>query len=430
MSRSHETFVRRRILAVDLISGTTEFPSDIEPIPLPRNARVLVRIHDHPIGTVEVDEIEGGVPSVDIVRKISWEQLQQRIAEHLVEDGLELPNTYQQLADLPGPVSCSLDLGSVPKETPLITISIATMDNVESCSKCIARVLGSNYESLEVLVVDNAPELGHTEEMVANFDDRVRYAPEPRRGLSRARNKGIAEARGEIVVFIDDDVIVDKFWLNAIAHNFSCRPEVACVTGAIVAAEHETPAQQMLEQYGGFNKGSRRQVYDMKENRRDSPLYPFDAGRFGSGANIALRKSVVKELGNFAETLGAGTKTHGGEDIDILQRVVSSGHTLIYEPAALMWHFHRRTYSALERQMFRYGVGFSATVMKWLFEPHTAVAVAGKLPAGFKHALNPKSVKNSQKNEHFPNQLTWLERAGMLVGPFSYLRSRFSIRHR
>ena len=428
MGRSHETFVRRRILATDLISGAVEFPSDSAPVPRPRNARVLVRMHGHPIGTIEVNDIEGGVPGVEQVREIAWSQLRERIIEHLNEDGIAVPETAAQLGELPGAENCVLDLASVPSEKPLITVSISTMTNEEPAAACIARVLDSSYTNLEVLVIDNRPGDGYTEEMVARFDARVRYIAEPQKGLSRARNRGLAEANGEIVVWIDDDVIVDKHWLNAIAHTFDGRPEVACVTGSIVAAEHETPAQQMLEQYGGFNKGARRQVFDMDKNRRDSPLYPYLAGSFGSGANIALRKSVAEDLGGFANDLGAGTKAHGGEDIDILMRVVNSGHTLIYEPAALMWHFHRRTYSALEKQMFRYGVGFSATVMKWMLEPKTASQLIGKLSAGFKHALNPASDKNKRKNEHFPHQLTWLERAGMLAGPVAYVRSRLSAR--
>ena len=91
------------------------------------------------------------------------------------------------------------------------------------------------------------------------------------------------------------------------------------MTGAILPAEQETRAQLWLEEYGGFHKGFRRQVFDLTTHRRDTALYPYDAGQFGSGANMAFRTDVLRAMGGFAVDLGAGTPAHGGEDIDVLR---------------------------------------------------------------------------------------------------------------
>jgi hypothetical protein len=130
-------------------------------------------------------------------------------------------------------------------------------------------------------------------------------------------------------------------------------------------------------------------------------------------------------MGGFAVDLGAGTLAHGGEDLDVLLRTVLAGHVIVYEPAALMWHRHRRSFEALRRQMFRYGIGLSATVTKWcLDDPRTAWEVLRRVPRGLLLLLRPTSDKNARKSASFPALLTVLELLGVLVGPITYLRSR------
>ena len=76
----------------------------------------------------------------------------------------------------------------------------------------------------EVLVVDNAPSSDATERLVREHYPGVRYVLEPRPGLDWARNRAIAEARSEIIAFTDDDVIVDRNWVSAIAELLPARP--------------------------------------------------------------------------------------------------------------------------------------------------------------------------------------------------------------
>ncbi len=99
-----------------------------------------------------------------------------------------------------------------------------------------------SYRPFEVVVVDNAPSSEATREAVlAEYggDSRVRYVREPRPGLSCARNRGLEEAAADIVAFTDDDVIVDRWWLDGIWRGFQAAPEVACVTGLIATAQIE-----------------------------------------------------------------------------------------------------------------------------------------------------------------------------------------------
>jgi O-antigen biosynthesis protein len=415
-------FRPRRVLAVDLATGATEYP-DPAVRPAHPDARVLVRWLGEPVGIVEVTAPDEAI--VATAGEAAWRTMRPELTAALTRAGRPAPSGRADLVvpphERPAP--------RVPAgDGPLVTVTIASLRNVEPTLACVRRVLESSWTPMEVVVVDNDADpqpLGTALEAAFGDDDRVRWVHEPRRGLSFARNAGLAAAKGEITVFTDDDVRVDHHWVERLVAAFDAADDVVCVTGAILPAEIETQPQLWLEEFGGFHKGFRREVFDLTDHRREMPLYPYNAGLFGSGANMAFRTEALRRLGGYAVDLGAGTVAHGGEDLDVFQRTVSAGHTLVYEPAALMWHNHRRSEEALRRQMFRYGVGLSATVTKWVLDDRrSALAIVRRLPRGAAYLLSPRSKKNRNKSQTFPPVLTRLELLGVLCGPVSYLRSR------
>ncbi len=415
-------FRPRRVLAVDLETGAVEYP-DPAMRPQHPDARVLVRWLGEQIDIVEVTAPDDGIARV--AAEVVWASSRAELTAAAERAGTAAPTSVDELL-----VPRSVLPATVERAggRPLVTVTIASLRNVVPTIACIRRILQSSWEPLEVVVVDNDSDgdaLRGAVEAAFGADARVRYVHEPRRGLSHARNAGLAAARGEIVVFTDDDVLVDRRWVERLVAGFDAAEGVACVTGAILPAEQETVAQVYLEEYGGFHKGFRRQVFDLSTHRRDTPLYPYDAGQFGSGANMAFRTAVLREMGGFSVDLGAGTLAYGGEDIDVLRRTITAGHTIVYEPAALMWHHHRRSMEALRRQMHRYGIGLSATVTKWLFEDRAVARdVLRRIPRGVLYVLRPGSAKNAGKSADFPRVLTLLEVLGIAYGPVAYLRSR------
>lgn len=420
-------FRPQRVLAVDLATGHLEYP-DPKNRPDHPHARVLVRWLEENLGVVELE-----VPDHDIARAAAeqaWERFGPELAEAMLRYGMPRPGALADVAlgTRERPPSPTRRTG------PLVTVTIASFRSAESTVRTVRRVLESDYTPFEVVVVDNDVDPAPLSAALSDAFGRtpqVRWVHEPRQGLAYARNAGLAAARGSVMVFTDDDVLVDQHWLARVATAFDEADGVGCVTGAILPAEVETPAQLWLEEFGGFHKGFRRQVFDSTAHRHDSPLYPYNAGLFGSGANMAFRTEVVRGLGGFAVDLGVGTVAQGGEDLDIFQRTVSAGHAVVYDPSALMWHSHRRSLEALRRQMFRYGVGLTATVTKWMLDdPRTAVAILRRVPAGTRYLLSPTSKKNQGKSAGFPPELTRLERLGLLCGPVAYLRSRHRIRTR
>lgn len=432
MRTSHFSHFRpARVISVDLVTNKVEVPAPSERPPAAyTRIRALVRMADTPIGFVQLEGIttDDNTLIVEMVRTRAWDEFGKELTELFVNSGLPAPSSSADLHTFAQPPAQNL----TAHEEVLVSVVISTLHNDEAAMATAARVLNGTHENLDIIIVDNSdspePLASRVAQQFPN-ESRVRHISERRRGLSRARNKGLAVARGDIIVLTDNDVIVDHLWIANIVRAFDLAPNVGCVTGSIIPAELETPAQDLLEQFGGFNKGFATEIFNMTDHYRPEPLYPYDSGRFGSGANIAFKRNCINEVGGFANHLGVGTPAWGGEDIDVLRRTITAGYTLVYAPSALMWHRHRRSYEALRWQMYRYGVGLSATVTNWVTEDRdTAMEVARRLPAGALHVLGPKSQKNKAKTSAYPKSLTLLELAGLLMGPLAYFRSRRATR--
>ena len=388
-----------RVLEVDVSKPLTPIAARVEGRTY-RGAHVLVRRHDRPLGMVRIGFDDGGVPADALA------DLLRRELGDAVVDAREPP------PDPPG-------AGAAPP----ISVIVATRDRPELLRDCLDSILAGDYRGdYEVIVVDNAPERPGTAALVQERycdEPRVRVLAEPRPGAGRARATGLGAAEGELVAFVDDDVVVDRTWLTAIARAFAVTERVAAVTTLILPRELETPAQLWLEQFGGFSKGFRRRVFDLDRHRSPDALYPYSPGIYGSGASMAFRTQVLRQLGGFDLRL-----TFGGEDLDLFLKVVLVGHRLVYEPTAIAWHRHPGEYASLRRTMFSYGAGLTALMTKWFVsDPAVARDIARRLPAALRLALDPGSRKNADKPRDFPRELTRIERAGMLAGPFLLVRS-------
>ena len=189
--------------------------------------------------------------------------------------------------------------------------------------------------------------------------------------------------------------------------------------------ELETPAQLLFEQYGGFSRGFEPRLFDLTAHRDAGPLYPYSAGIFGTGNNMSFRVSALRDIGGFDPALGNGTPALGGVDSEALLRTVLSNKAIAYEPSAIVWHVHRRDYDGVKKQVYSYGVGLTAYLLKVLLHrPDLILDFLRRVPRGVKFAVSPKSAKNHGKQQDYPRELTLLELRGMLYGPVAYYKSR------
>jgi GT2 family glycosyltransferase len=396
-----------------------------------RQALVLVRLHREPIGLLPLDLPSAELPARQLA-DVVWGQFHEQIDRHLRADG-QPPAQGLPTAGLPQrEAPCAREHGFASGDAALVSVVVTTCDRPIQLLRTLDSLLLQTYPAFELIVVDNRPGTALTRDAVSQRygdDSRVRYVAEHQVGLSAARNAGLAHAHGEIVAFTDDDVMVDRHWLSSLAHAFLQDKDVACVTGLILPLELETTAQLWFEQFGGFSKGFEARSFDLGPNRPPDPLFPYTAGRFGSGANSAFRTDKLRALGGFAVDLSAGTPAHGGEDLDAYLNIISAGYRLVYEPRALVWHPHHPDLAGLSRQIHRYGIGLSAALTRrFTASREERRQIIRRLPAGLAYALHPRSVKNIGKGSSYPTRLTILELAGMLRGPIAYGLSRRSAR--
>ena len=376
------------------------------------SARVLVRMHGAPLGVVDIDrpdsEIDAGTVA-DLARR----ELQAAIETHLRDDASDRASSRRNGG------------GSRPA-VPFASIVIGTRERPESLATTLDSLLALDYPRFEVIVVDNACTTARTRQLLeSRYSDApaIRYAREPLPGLAAAHNRGLAEARGEIAAFTDDDVLVDRHWLRELARGFELGDDVACVTGLILPAELETPAQLWLERWVRLNKGYEPKLFDMGAHRPPGKLFPYAAGTFGSGANMAFRTETLRALGGFDPATGTGSRARGGDDLAGFFSVLSAGHTLAYQPAAIVRHAHCRDAESLRALMFDYGAGLGAFLTKIMVDrPDLVLDIAWRAPFGAAHAL--RSRPSGRDATGLSKGLAGRERLGMLAGMVGYLIER------
>ena len=242
-------------------------------------------------------------------------------------------------------------------QDPLVTVVVCTRDRTQHLESCLYSLRKLIYSNIEVLVVDNAPTTDDSKQLVQTLFPDFRYVIEPRPGLDWARNCAIEQARGEIIAYTDDDVAVDPLWVKALVKVFQADSAVMAVTGLVAPYELETQAQIYFERYGGFGRGFRRHWFQVDKRSRKKQTFHIGAGRFGTGANMAFRRTVFKQIGGFDPALDVGTVTNGGGDLEMYFRVLEEGYTLVYEPAAMVWHKHRKTFEELRTQLTNNSLG-------------------------------------------------------------------------
>jgi len=201
--------------------------------------------------------------------------------------------------------------------------------DLERCLDALCRLEGSP----EVIVVDSASQ-PPCRELVERYAARLPglvYVREERPGLSRARNRGVEAAGGEIVAFLDDDTAPHPDWARRIAAPFEAEAAIGCVGGACRAffGDRRRPRwlSDRLLQFAGIT----RYGPEARE-ARSSAEWPF-------GANMAFRAEALAQTGGFSERLGRiGSTLLSGEESALIEALRRAGWKICLEPAAIVDH--------------------------------------------------------------------------------------------
>ena len=360
----------------------------------------LVRHHGVPTGWIKIPVARGRCSATEVTRALKE----------------QLPSTIR--------VGGSADPTWTARGLPSVTVAVCTRDRPDDLTLCLESLSSVDYPELDLVVVDNAPRDEATARLVQHRFPEVRYLRESRPGLDWARNRAIAAARGEIIAFTDDDVVVDAGWIRALAAVFHSDPAVMTVTGIVVPYELETEAQVLFERYRSFDRGFASSRTQIPNAAGRSVAFRYGAtGRFGTGANMAFRRELFDRLGLFDPGLGAGTPARGGDDLDMFFRVLKAGYALVYEPRALVRHRHRRTAEELHRQMRDHGISFSAYLARsWLAYPEERGGIA-RLAAWWAAKTLYRAVRPRGAPKAALRRLALAEMGGLFVGPRCYQKA-------
>jgi O-antigen biosynthesis protein len=304
-----------------------------------------------------------------------------------------------------------------------LDVVVCTRDRPRDLEACLRQLVlaRSRIDSLEILVVDNEAASGLTPPVVARFPG-VRYESEPRPGAACARNRGVRATSGDVVAFVDDDVVISDDWPRRILAPFA-DPRTMCVSGLVLPLELETESQELYEEYGALGRGYLPRVFDSAffHGSRRNVVRTWE---LGGTANVAIRRSAFAETGLFDETLGPGLPTGVGEDIYMFYRLLKLGHRCRYEPAAWVWHRHRREMKELRRQLYRYSKGQTSYQLRTLVtdgDLRVFRQLFRELPIWHLRRI----VRILRGRKRYPLSLVGCEILGNLVGPLAFARTIF-----
>ncbi|MDE3095530.1 MAG: glycosyltransferase family 2 protein [Chloroflexota bacterium] len=235
---------------------------------------------------------------------------------------------------------------------PAISAVICTVDRPDMIASAVASVLDGEHRDLELIVVDQSAG-DETRRACERFagDPRFRYVHSEVRGLSAAYNRGIAEARADLVAFTDDDCVARPDWLRAILDVFAANPRIEMLYGQTLAPADYDAGDDVI------------------------PVLAFPAPRIigrgheleiiGMGANFALRRGLAGRLGGFDEALGGGGPLRSSQDYDFEYRAYRAGALVRLSPEPKVDHYGRRQRGEpWERTLEAYGIGDGAFYWK------------------------------------------------------------------
>jgi GT2 family glycosyltransferase len=286
-----------------------------------------------------------------------------------------------------------------PSFLPDVSVALGTRDRPEMLGRAVSSILAGTALPAELVIVDqsDAPHPA-LRDLRLPRGPAIRHVHSASRGLARARNEAARLAQGRVLVFTDDDVLVDRSWLARLVSALEAAGENVVVTGRVVAGEPEVEGAFAPSLKGG----DVARVY--RGRVRDDPLV---------SANMALPRILFERLGGLDPRLGVGTAFPGGEDNDFGFRALESGCAIVYVPDAVVVHrAWRPAADQYLRQRWGYGRGQGAFLAKHLGRDGRFI---GRRIAGSVTRVTARALRRLIAPHGSAPQGRWRTAAGELV---------------
>jgi O-antigen biosynthesis protein len=224
---------------------------------------------------------------------------------------------------------------------PRISAVVCSFNGARVIRRCLEGLGRQNYPDYEVIVIDDGS-TDDTAAIAAEFD--VRLVRTPNRGLSAARNEGLAQASGEIVAYIDDDAWPDPDWLAYLGWTFATTDHAA-VGGPNLPPSGDGPTADLV----ALAPGGPNHVLRTDTEAEHIP-----------GCNSAFRVDRLRAIDGYDTRFRTA-----GDDVDVCWRLHERGWTVGFSPGAVVWHHRRGTTRGYLRQQRGYGLAEALLERKW-----------------------------------------------------------------
>jgi GT2 family glycosyltransferase len=219
--------------------------------------------------------------------------------------------------------------GPSTADVPPVTVVICTRNRGAQIVATVDSVLACPYPLLTLLIIDQSGDDATLRALGGRVDlPIVTYIRSASQGLSRARNIGLARAQTEIVLMTDDDCEVPPDWVGQMTAALLSYPQAGLMFCDVIAGPHD-PRQGFVP----VSVASGTLLIASLGQWR-----PADGINIGIGAGMAMRRTIARDIGGFDEALGAGSRFHSGEDIDMTLRMLLRGHQIYRTDAVRVVH--------------------------------------------------------------------------------------------
>ena len=242
----------------------------------------------------------------------------------------------------------------------VLSVVICTYNRIRLLPFCLKSIVDQDYngDEVEIILVNNNSTDG-TYEYYKEFAAQhphiaFRYVDEEEQGLSNARNRGIKEAKGSYVAFVDDDAILRKDYFSNTLDFIQRHPNCPAFGGTIrVHFEGQPPRWEnkyINSMFGYFHPSDQ--------------AFVFDRTNYPRGSNMIFKQSLLNEVGVFDPKLGRVKRgLQGNEEKDLFLRIYNAGHEVRFDPKLVVEHIapvERTTIDFVRKQAN--GTGYSERV--------------------------------------------------------------------
>lgn len=227
------------------------------------------------------------------------------------------------------------------KEWPRISVVVCSYNGGKTIRDTMEGIKHLDYPNYQVIVVNDGSK-DATPDIVSEYN--VKLISTENRGLSNARNTGMLEADGEIVVYIDDDAYPDRQWLKYLASAY-ISTDHAGIGGPNIAPPGDGP------------------IADCVSNSPGGPVHVLstdDIAEHIPGCNMSFRRRALLEIGGFDPMYRSA-----GDDVDACWRLQEKGYTIGFHPSAFVWHHCRNSFKMYWKQQQGYGKAEALLERKW-----------------------------------------------------------------